>query len=157
MTESFDAFYEENKEKLFSYLMRVTGDYELSRDVMQESFTRCLEHYGFKDMSASLLYTVARNALWDRIRKRGRRASRFPGGEKTAIDQEAYLMIRDEYRRVLEAMMFLAEDERDLLALVVGGDLTYKQIAAITGLSVPNVKVKVHRARRSLAAILDGG
>jgi len=38
--EDFGIFYENQRKKLFSYLLRVSGDYSLSMDIMQESFTR---------------------------------------------------------------------------------------------------------------------
>ena len=57
---------------LFSYLMRMTGDYYLASDIMQESFTRYLECYPKQIPNASLLFTIARNAIFDHSRTRGR-------------------------------------------------------------------------------------
>ena len=45
---------------LFTYLMRMTGDYYLAGDIMQESFTRYLERYPKQVPNASLLFTIAR-------------------------------------------------------------------------------------------------
>ncbi len=64
-------------------------------------------------------------------------------------------MIRDEYRRVLAAMQQLESSERDCLALVVSSDLSYREIAALTGTSEANIKVKVHRARVKIKKILQ--
>jgi RNA polymerase sigma-70 factor (ECF subfamily) len=72
-------------------------------------------------------------------------------------NQEHALIIREEYRRVIGAMQKLKEDERDILSLVVGGDLSYREIADLTDQSEANVKVKVHRARVKLRDILQGG
>jgi RNA polymerase sigma-70 factor (ECF subfamily) len=66
-------------------------------------------------------------------------------------------MVREEYRRVLGAAGQLEKDERDLLALVVSGDLSYREIASICSISEANVKVKVHRARLKLKEILNRG
>lgn len=65
-------FYKTHKDKLFAYLMRMTGDYYLSSDIMQESFTRHFEHYGDRAGGVSLLYTIARNTLSDHVRKQRR-------------------------------------------------------------------------------------
>ena len=46
----FPEFYNEHKPRLFNYLMRMTGDYELAKDIMQESFTRYIEHYKEKSL-----------------------------------------------------------------------------------------------------------
>jgi RNA polymerase sigma-70 factor (ECF subfamily) len=64
-------------------------------------------------------------------------------------------MAREEYRRVLVALQKMDEDERDILSLVIGGDLSYREIAAISGISEANVKVKVHRSRLKLRKMLE--
>ena len=66
-------------------------------------------------------------------------------------------MVREEYRRVLDAMGTLENDERDILALAVSGDLSYREISVIAGISESNVKVKVHRARLKLRKIMQAG
>ncbi|MBW2517570.1 MAG: RNA polymerase subunit sigma, partial [Deltaproteobacteria bacterium] len=70
---------------LFAYLMRTSGDYDLSGDIMQESFTRYLARYGKNEPSAPLLFRIARNALTDHRRKSKRntplRDENEPSGE----------------------------------------------------------------------------
>ena len=149
--------YKEHKERLFAYLMRMTGDYYLSSDIMQESFTRYFEHYRDKAGSVSLLYTIARNTLFDHTRKQGRTTQLESDQEDSSSDQEHALMVREEYRRVLGAMQRLEKDERDILALAVSSVLSYREIASIAGISEANVKVKVHRARLKLKKILNTG
>ena len=150
-------FYNDHKDGLFNYLMRMTGDYELASDIMQESFTRYLEHYRDKPQPVSLLYAIARNALFDSLRKQKRQTAITEEEEDQSSDQEAAMMVRQDYQRVLSAMRHLGNTEKDILALVISGDLSYREIASITGISVANVKVKVHRARRKLKEVLYNG
>jgi RNA polymerase sigma-70 factor (ECF subfamily) len=153
----FGAFYKKHKNKLFAYLMRVTGDYYLSSDIMQESFTRYLKHYGQKTRSVSLLYTIARNVLFDNSRKQWRNTQLEEDQEDCSGNQEHACMVREEYRQVLSAIQRLKKNEKDILALVVSGDLSYREIASVVGISEANVKVKVHRARLTLKKILYTG
>jgi RNA polymerase sigma-70 factor (ECF subfamily) len=154
---NFDTFYRTHREKLFGYLLRRTGNYELSKDIMQESFTRLLEHYGPDQQKPSLLFTIARNAILDHLRKSRRNEPLEEGQNKpSSIDPEHRLLIRESYRQVLAAMKQLEETERDILALVVASKLSYREIAQITGTNEVNVKVKVHRARIKLKKILQG-
>ncbi|MBN4058763.1 hypothetical protein JYT18_00875 [Desulfocapsa sp. AH-315-J15] len=44
-----------------------------------------------------------------------------------------------------------------MLSLVVSQDLSYKQIAEMTGTSEANIKVKIHRSRLKLKEILRKG
>ena len=105
--KKFRAFYNKHKDKLFAYLMRMTGDYYLSSDIMQESFTRYLEHYGHEKQSVALLYTIGRNSLIDNARKQNRNRPLQNDQEDCAVDQESALMVRDEYRKVLSALQNL--------------------------------------------------
>lgn len=151
-------FYEDYKGKIFSYLMRMTsGDYDLSQDIVQESFTRYLEHYGTENRSLPLLYAIARNVLIDHGRRSQYQQPIGQDHKDTSIGQETEFMVREEYRRVLLGFERLEKDEKDILTLVVSGDLTYRQIASIAGMSEANVKVKVHRARIKLKRILEDG
>ena len=142
---------------LFAYLMRRTGDYYLSGDIMQESFTRYLDRYGDRNHSAPLLFKIARNALLDNQRKANRNTPLAEKEGSDAENPEYQLLARDEYRRVLTAMQQLGEAERDVLSLAVSTDMSYRDIADLTGTSEQNIKVRVHRARVKLRSILNRG
>lgn len=151
----YREFYLTYRERIFSYLMRMTGDLELSSDLMQESFTRYFEKYGRVPRNAALLFTIARNALIDHARKARHETYFRTISQRNPVDQERNVAVRAEYRRMLEGLGNLAPDDRDVLALVATGELTYREIAGIAGMSESNVKVKVHRARLKLRKILE--
>ena len=154
---NFRAFYKKHRDRLFAYLMRSTGDYYLAGDILQESFTRYLEKYGEKWQNPALLFTIARNAVVDGNRKQGRETPLFDESEPSPANPEAQMMVREDYRRVLAAMQELAPEEKDVLSLVVSSDLSYREIAHITGTSEGNVKVRVHRARVKLRELMKPG
>ncbi|MDB9823109.1 RNA polymerase sigma factor [Deltaproteobacteria bacterium] len=155
--EDFETFYNRQHGKLFSYLLRITGDYDLSMDIMQEAFTRYLEKYAKDTRSVSLLYTIARNGFMDYKRMSVRNPVLEQDQEDPSENQGEMLQIKQEYRQVLAAMKKLADDEREILALVTAGDLRYREIASLVGTTEANVKVKVHRARVKLRKILKTG
>jgi len=137
--------------------MRSTGDYYLAGDILQESFTRYLEKYGEKGQNPALLFTIARNAVVDGHRKQGRDLQFLDEQEHSQHNPESQLMVREDYRRVLAAMQKLAPEEKDVLTLVVSSDLSYREIARITGTNEGNVKVRVHRARVKLRKMMKPG
>ena len=155
--EKFGSFYKDYQKTLFNYLMRMTGDYDLANDIMQESFTRYLENYAEQLQNVSILFTIARNALFDHSRVRGRNAQLGEDPIDGADSQEYGLMVKQEYQHVIAAMQRLQEGERDILALAITDGISYREIAAIVGISVENVKVKVHRIRLKLKKILQRG
>lgn len=154
---TFKDFYSRQRQKFFSYLVRRSGDYHLACDIMQESFTRLYEKYSAESFTPQLLYTIGRNLVYDALRRQRRNPTLPEEKDQPAIDPNHDLMVRDEYRRVMAAMRRLEDDERDLLALVVSSELSYRELAAITGISEANVKVKIHRTRKKLRNILETG
>jgi|APIni6443716594_1056825.scaffolds.fasta_scaffold153281_1 RNA polymerase sigma-70 factor (ECF subfamily) len=150
--------FQQYKAMLFSYLMRMSGNYDLSQDILQDTFRRYLEHYSSRDVSASLLFTIARNALVDHWRKN---RSHSPLDEDQHHDHgnnaEQHVLIKESYRRMLHALNILPADEREVLSLAVSSELPYGEIASIMNLTEANVKVKIHRARQKLKVILQGG
>jgi RNA polymerase sigma factor (sigma-70 family) len=155
--EKFGSFYKEHQKTLFTYLMRMTGDYYMAGDIMQESFTRYLERYPEKLPNAAILFTIARNALFDYARVRGRNIQLGEDPVDVSDSQEFGLMVKQEYQHVIAAMQKLKQDERDILALAISDGITYRDIATMVGISVENVKVKVHRIRLRLKKILQRG
>lgn len=96
----YGLFYKSWKNKIFNYLMRVTGDGSLAGDIMQETFTRHFDHYGETNRDIPLLYRIARNLFMDEMRRgKTRRGVAEEEGEEPSIDQDRRLMIRFEYRR----------------------------------------------------------
>jgi RNA polymerase sigma-70 factor (ECF subfamily) len=155
MSERYSIFYQEYKNKLFSYLIYKSRDREVSKDIMQESFTRHFKHYGNDTvLSPALLFTIARNAFIDHIRQKNKfRISENKKPQITA-EQEDTLIAREEKDRILKAMKGLPELDREILLLAVGG-VAYKEIAITLKLSVANIKIRVHRARIRLRQMME--
>ena len=154
---TFKDFYNRQRRNFLAYLIRRSGDYQLACDIMHESFIRIYEKYTAENFTPQLLYTIGRNLALDSIRNRKKNPSSIEVDDQPVDSQEHYLMVRDEYRRVLVAMRHLEEDERDLLSLVVSSEMPYRELAQLTGISEANVKVKIHRARKKLRAYLKAG
>ena len=152
---TFQNFYTAQKERLFGYLLRKTGNYSLAADIMQESFTRYLERYREREQSTALLFTISRHLLYDHSRNNRIHTPYHEEQHGTTADQENTYNIREEYRRVLQAMQQLSEEARDILSLVVSSGLSYKEIGDITGNSETNINVKIHRSRVKLKKILQ--
>lgn len=133
------------------------GDYEVSSDIMQESFTR---HYQYSknnpDFSPAFLFTIARNALVDYQRHENNYALIQEYTPQHSQDIEAGFMVREEYQIVAAGFEKLPREDQEILELVVAG-LPYKQIGEILELSESNIKVRVHRARVRLRDIIKNG
>jgi len=154
---SFRDFYNDNRDRLFGYLLRRTGDYHLAADLSQESFTKYLERYSKQEPSVSLLFTIGRNLLYDNGRRQRPTIPYEEEQHRGGTDEESAFLVREESRRVLKAMQQLDPGETDILSLVVSSGLSYREIAEMTGTSEANIKVKIHRSRLKLRKILRKG
>jgi len=150
----FKAFYIQHKSSLFAYLMRMSADYDLAWDILQESFTRLLDRYPSRVWSKALLFKIARNTFIDEKRKSRHRKSQELTEYHGARNYEQDFFVREKYRAVLRSLQQLDSMERDILSLRISSNLTYRDIADIVGISEANVKVKVHRARIKLKSLL---
>ena len=157
MINKYRQFYEEYKNKLFRYLMFRCGDYEVARDIMQESFTRHYQHSrNSPEASPAYLFTIARNALVDYQRHENNYTLIQDYAPQPSQDLEADLIVHEEYQTVAKAFNKLSRADREILGHVVSG-LPYRQIGEILGLSEANIKVRVHRARMRLRDMIQKG
>jgi RNA polymerase sigma-70 factor (ECF subfamily) len=95
--------------------------------------------------------------VWDNTRKKTNNKEIENDIEDVNFNPEEQLLVRESYHSVLSAMRKLKKSQRDILALTVSSDLSYREIANIFGISETNVKVNVHRARIKLKEFLQMG
>ena len=153
----YGLFYKENKDRLYAYLLRMTGEQQLALDLVQEGFTRYLGRYGRRECNKALLYTIARNAALDAFRKQsadGVDTENFPD---SGIDPEQQMIDQEKFKQTMLAIAKLAPLDRELISLVTMTDLTYQEIGRVLKISEANVKVRIHRARTKLREMLASG
>ena len=143
--DKFRIFYIENGGRLFSYLLRKCRAPHLANDLVQESFTRYLEKYRNRELTRALLFTIGRNLFYDHMRQQGKNISLEIEPIEPSDNQENAYIVREDSARVLAAMQHLSDEDRDILALVVGGELSYREIAEVRECSESNIKVRVHQ------------
>ena len=101
------------------------------------------------------MFTIAKNL----VRKQWRRASRLQDLDGDAVDGSAdpssRAEVRDDLRRIHEVVRSLPEIDRVLFGLRTEQELSYADIAKITGLSIAAAKVRIFRLRLKLTQALD--
>ena len=155
--KDYGLFYKENKDQLYAYLLRMTGDRQLALDLLQESFVRYLKRYRHKGGNKSLLYTIARNAALDAFRRQPTIKIDVDHCPDSFADPEQRIIGREKLNRIMSAMAELAPLDRELISLVTTTNLTYREIGHVVNVSEANVKVRVHRTRKKLREILASG
>lgn len=140
---------------LLRYATRITGSEELAREVVQDTFCRLCQQPREKVSGREVewLYTVCRNRSLDVRRKEGRMqtsdaglANRAGAGPAPSAVAEG----RETSGRVMSLLHTLPENQRDVVLLKFQEGLSYKEISAITELSVSNVGYLLHTALKTL-------
>jgi len=153
---TFHELYSRYAADVYRFAHWLTGNPDDAQDITSETFVRAWtapEEPRMETVKA-YLFAIARNLH----RKQWRRQSRLEvldesmPGQTVQPDQAA--ANQDEFRRTLEAVHVLPEIDRTVLLLRAEQELSYEDIAAVTGLSVAAAKVRVFRARAKLAALL---
>jgi RNA polymerase sigma-70 factor, ECF subfamily len=99
------------------------------------------------------LLTIARNLYLKECRQRARATELSDAIASPSADLELAAAQKERLGPVLRALQELPEVDRSALLLRADDGLLYQQIAAVLGLSLASVKVKIHRARLKLAEI----
>ena len=156
MPDDYTEFYTAYKSKLYKYLIYKSGDPDLAQEIVQESFARHFQHYGQQAVgSPALLYTIARNTLVDaqRYRNKHRPLSLCTVPSQVPPIQEATVIGREQIEKVVAAIEKLQKLDGEMLKLAVTG-IPYQEIAATHAVSIANVKIRIHRARKRLLKLL---
>ena len=161
------VLFERHHKALFNFFVHMTGDRDLSEDLVQDVFFRMLRYrhtYDPKHAFTAWMYQIARNASVDHARKRKPEIPIEAGmgnDECNAIPEPASTLpgADEQFRRAQEVRLLrralerLPADKREILILSRFQNLKYEDIAAVLGCEVGAVKVRVYRATRALGDI----
>jgi RNA polymerase sigma factor (sigma-70 family) len=153
--QEIGRLFEEHAQPLFRFLLYRTADRGLSEDLVAETFERAFRFRARFDPRRSStktwLYAIALNCLRDHHRHQTAesRAMEKLGDDPQSPDEAALerVDLRDEVRR---ALLALSDDEREAIALRFGADLTFPEIARLTGQRLTTVEGRVYGGLRKL-------
>ena len=146
---------------LARWLMRDEAD---AQDMVQEAYLRALRFFGgFHGTDArAWLLTIVRNTCYTWL-KRSRPAELSGDFEEVVLtkesdelDPEASHVLKVRAQLVNEAIEKLPIEFREVVVLRELEELSYKEIAAITGIPIGTVMSRLSRARKRLSVCLRG-
>jgi RNA polymerase sigma-70 factor (ECF subfamily) len=154
-----ERIYRNQGRELWALLYAQCNDADRAHDALQEAFTRLQEQNGtpIRDPRAWLL-RVGRNWLRD-VARRQRVAARpvgFLDDVVSAGTDPASLAEQNETRqRVRDALTQLKLEDREVLVLRYGLSWSSQRIAQALESTPPAIDMRLSRARRRLAEILE--
>ena len=155
-----DELLQRHERGLVTYASRLLGDVHRARDVVQDTFLRLLDRgQAMRSQSdealAKWLFTTCRRRALDLRRSEDRMKSReetvaAEAREETGTTAAAELERAETVGSLRHLVEQLPPAQQEAVRLRFQHDLSYRQIAEITGSSIGNVGFLLHRAMESL-------
>lgn len=147
---AFDVILSRHKTKLFNYILQIVRDRDLADDIFQETFVKAIvtiRQGRYKDFGkfSAWLSRIARNLAIDSFRAEKSEAeisadnadfdifNRRELSEDTIEDAMIDLQIESDVRALVEE---LPESQKEVLTMRYYKDMSFKEIAEVTGVSI---------------------
>ncbi len=129
---------------------------EATQDVFVKAYNSLTRFRGDSKLS-TFLYRICFNECINRTRSRKIKFHyEVFGSEELAVNDGFYSMKKSEQKKFLaSALKHLPSDYSGIITLFYLEELTHKEIMEITGLTLANVKVKLHRAKNALSKAIN--
>lgn len=160
----FRAVYDEVFPIVVRIAYRIAGSMEVAEELCHDGFIKYYERidqFPDRNQAKYWLIRVVKNLALNVAKRKTREQKAYerllrqperknPSGEDQYIKSESFYEVQ-------EALEQLPDNLRLVLILKEYGELDYKEIGSILGISEGNVKVRVFRGREKLAALLSKG
>jgi RNA polymerase sigma factor (sigma-70 family) len=145
------------------YARALTGDAWAADDLVQDTLERACSRWRLWTVGSDLrawLFTLMHNIFVNQVRRSLRQA---PAGATVSVDDAENELAAPEAGTaqsltldLQRCLLRLPEDQRAVLLLVSLEDLSYEEVASITGVPVGTVMSRLSRARSRLRALMEG-
>jgi RNA polymerase sigma-70 factor (sigma-E family) len=145
--------FDEHADRLVGLACLLLRDRADAEDVVQEAFLRLQGHARSIDgagREAAYLRSIVLNLARSRLRRRRLAAWKRPPPVVAGAGPDEVVELRDEQRRIVEALRRLPARQRECLVLRYFGELSDGEIAETLGVSVASVRTHVQRGKASL-------
>ena len=158
----FYTIHDQYYSRIHRFVGAVVKDPWAADDLTQETFFRAHRNIDRLEDPTKIspwLFRIAHNACLDHFRnsQKSRRTDRI----EESTDSEGSFALERELQQhqmsacVQDRILLLPEDQRKVLWLYEVDGFKQKEIAEILDISVSNVKIRLHRARKKFKSILE--
>ena len=152
--QAYALLVEEYKSPIYNLAYRMTGNLEDADDLTQETFIRAYQYlwrYDPRKKFFTWLYTIAFNLIKNHFKKNKKEKFSEELGASLLADRnhspEAKLIADQE---ISSHLLLLEEELSALLIMKYQQELSFEEIAEITGKSLSAVKMRIYRGLEKL-------
>ena len=162
--QAFTFLVDKYQNMIYTLALKLMKRAEDAEEMAQDTFVKAFQKihtYEGKSRFSTWLYSITYNACISELRKR--KISFASLDDRQISDQDEARMgdyfsetkKEDQERYLTLAMAKLPEDDQFLVTLYYYENQSMDEISAITGLTVSNVKIRIHRARKRMHQLLQ--
>ena len=155
----FKEIFQANSKKIHHLCFGYTGDEDAANDLLQETFLKVwqnLDKFRNQSMISTWIYRIAVNTCLTYLKSEKRQAKDeltpniIENREEEVTDKEKQEQVRVLYQCISK----LEENERIIITMVMD-EVSYPEIAEISGISEGNLRVKIHRIKHKLTELYN--
>jgi len=157
----FKVIYDASMQMLFKISYRIVNDEEAAEDLAHDSLIKANEKalvFPTINDAKYWLIRVVKNASLNYVKRKERERKAYEKvlyeDHRKADSGEIDLLKEESIQKAKEALKKLPKGLQDVLLLKEYGELNYKEIGKVLGITEGNVKVRVFRAREQLARLI---
>lgn len=152
---AFAAIYHDMKSPVYTVICRIVRSRETAEDVTQELFLKLYQSPPDSSVRniRAWIFQIAHNLALNALKKKSS-VELSEDMTDNDIPMDEAVCSRLDLDRDLQV---LSIEEREIVALHLTADLSFKEIAGIVGTSLPAVYRKYRKALKSLQFTLNGG
>lgn len=155
MTDSlvtFEQLYTRYSKDVFRFALWLCGNVDDAKDIASETFVRLwtTENTIRSETIKSYLFTIARNVYLHQVRKNKKFTPLTELHEEIIQTADVTVEAASDLEQALSLIHALPEIDRMIFMMRVEEELSYAEIASLTGLTISAVKVKIFRVRAKL-------
>jgi RNA polymerase sigma-70 factor (ECF subfamily) len=153
-------------DNIYKYIVRRTGNAQIAPDLTQTVFlklTACIGGYKFIGKFSNFIFTVAVNVCNDYFRKMeppcedaGKAGDGAVAGASNTADAPEERLLESEMAAIVrQGLSTLSDLQRETVILRYYHDMKVKDIANVTGVSVPTAKSRLKQSVDKLKRFMD--
>jgi RNA polymerase sigma factor (sigma-70 family) len=154
--QEFTKLYNEYGPGIKKLCLGYTGDAVLAQDLLQETFIAVwnnMQKFRGDSKWSTWIYRIAANTCLAHLRKKKDQVMDVANTALAMLPDEVNTK-EQEVQLLYKCISRLAETDRLVITLVME-DKPYEEIAAITGITENNLRVKIYRIKKQLTEIYN--
>ncbi|MED4016626.1 sigma-70 family RNA polymerase sigma factor [Sutcliffiella cohnii] len=157
-----NSLYKEMQPKIYAFFYIKTSNKEAAEDLTQEVFFEAIKggvKFSGESSIQTWLFAIAKNRLkkyyrsnkykWNLLKK-------IPRGQHLEASPEQDLLAKESKFQLLEKIEKLDDEPKEVVILRMYGELSFKEIGSLLGISENVARVTFHRAKLKLQKELEG-